>query len=282
MPGFPGFPGTPGTKGDMGPKGDKGETGIAGPPGPQGISGLQGPVSLPGANLNSGPPGPRGPSGPPGQRGSPGTNGPYGSPGLPGSPGSRGPRGDEGHAGPLGPSGENAGGVTYTRWGSTSCPGEKIYSGRVGGTAYQHQGGGSNYLCMPDDPEYGLAYRAGVQNHSPVDGAEYQDPLTLNKNNRNVPCAVCCVSNRTASVMIPARMNCYGNWTREYYGYLMAEYRGHRRTEFVCMDHSMETLPGMTADTNGVLFHHAEATCNGLSCSKYNREKELSCVVCTK
>ncbi len=276
MPGFPGFPGTPGTKGDMGPKGDKGETGIAGPPGPQGISGLQGPVGLPGANGNSGPPGPRGPSGPPGQRGSPGTNGQYGSPGSPG------PSGNDSRVGPPGPSGENAGGVTYTRWGSTSCPGEKIYSGRVGGTAYQHQGGGSNYLCMPDDPEYGLAYRAGVQNHSPVDGAEYQLPLASNKHDRNVPCAVCYVSNRTASVMIPARMNCYGNWTREYYGYLMAEYTGHRRTEFVCMDHSMETLPGMTANTNGVLFHHAEATCNGLSCSKYNTEKELNCVVCTK
>ncbi len=265
MPGFPGFPGTPGTIGD------KGETGLAGPPGPQGISGLQGPVGLPGANGISGPPGLRGPSGPPGPRlGSPGPIGP------------RGPRGDEGRAGPPGPSGEKAGGVTYTRWGSTSCPGEKIYSGRVGGSPWQNQGGGSNYLCMPDDPEYGLAHRVGVQNESPVEGAEYNNPLGSNKHDRNVPCAVCCVSNRTALVMIPARMNCYGNWTREYYGYLMAEHRGHRRTKFICMDHSMEVIPGMTANTNGAIFSHAEATCNGLSCSKYSTEKELNCVVCTK
>ena len=48
------------------------------------------------------------------------------------------------------------------------------------------------------------------------------------------------------------------------------------------MDHSMEAIPGMTGNTDGALFHHAEATCNGLSCTKYSTEKELNCVVCTK
>ncbi len=271
MPGFPGFPGTPGTKGDTGPKGDKGETGIAGPPGPQGIHGLQGPIGLPGASGISGPAGPRGLSGPPGPQ-----------PGSPGPVGPTGPKGDEGRAGPPGPSGEKAGGVTYTRWGSTSCPGEKIYSGRVGGSPHQNQGGGSDYLCMPDDPEYGLAYKAGVQGHSPVDGAEYEVPIATNKHDRNVPCAVCYVSSRTASIMIPARMNCYGNWTREYYGFLMADQYIHRKTQFVCVDHSTEAIPGMPTNTNGALLYHVEATCNGLSCVKYSREKELNCVVCTK
>ncbi len=214
-----------------------------------------------------------------------------GFPGIPGTKGDTGPkgdvgepgiRGDEGRAGPPGLSCEKTGGVTYTRWGSTSCPQEKIYSGRVGGSPYNNQGGGSNYLCMPDDPEYGRVHKPGVQGYSPVDGAEYQGPLASNKQDQNVPCAVCYVSNRSASVMIPARINCYGNWTREYYGYLMAEYRGHRKTQFVCMDHSMEAIPGMSANTNGAVFYHAEATCNGLSCSKYSTQKELNCVVCTK
>ena len=44
----------------------------------------------------------------------------------------------------------------------------------------------------------------------------------------------------------------------------------------------MEAIPGLLADTNGALFYHAEATCNGLSCGPYNTEKELNCVVCTK
>ncbi len=62
----------------------------------------------------------------------------------------------------------------------------------------------------------------------------------------------------------------------------MAGHRHHRRTQFICMDHSIETIPEMTANVNGVLFYHAEATCRGLACSKYSTEKELNCVVCTK
>ena len=44
----------------------------------------------------------------------------------------------------------------------------------------------------------------------------------------------------------------------------------------------MEAIPGIPANTDGALFYHAEATCNGLSCGPYNTEKELNCVVCTK
>ena len=109
-----------------------------------------------------------------------------GFPGTPGVKGEAGPKGDEGSqglTGPAGPAGSpgtpapSVGGVTYTRWGSTSCPSTLVYSGRAGGNHWNQQGGGSNYLCMPDDPEYGLAYRAGVQGYSPVDGVEYEQPL---------------------------------------------------------------------------------------------------------
>ena len=160
-----------------------------------------------------------------------------------------------------------------------------MYSGRAGGTSYNKRGGASNYLCMPNDPEYGLAYRAGVQDSSPVDGAEYEYPVVTGRHNHNVPCAVCYVQNRTTSIMIPAKMNCPSGWTREYYGYLMSTHifaSNHYRTQFICMDRNMEALPGLQANTDGALFYHAEATCNGLSCGPYNTEKELNCVVCTK
>ena len=107
--------------------------------------------------------------------------------------------------------------------------------------------------------------------------------LCLRRHDRNVPCAVCYVRNRTTSIMVPAKMNCHSGWTREYYGYLISAYIGdHYRTQFICMDSDMEAIPGLLADTNGALFYHAEATCNGLSCGPYNTEKELNCVVCTK
>ena len=136
-----------------------------------------------------------------------------GFPGIPGMKGDAGLKGDKGDQGPTGPA-INVGGVTYTRWGSTSCPSTLVYSGRAGGNHCNKQGGGSNYLCMPNDPEYRLAYRTGVQGNSPVEGAEYERPLVSGHHNRNVPCAVCYVQNRTTSIMIPAKMNCPSGWIR--------------------------------------------------------------------
>ena len=225
---------------------------------------MKGDAGLKGDKGDKGPTSPAGPTGPPGDQG---PRGPFGLAGRPGGPG---------------PPAINVGGVTYTRWGSTSCPSTLVYSGRAGGNYYNKQGGGSNYLCMPDDPEYGLAYRAGVQGHSPVEGAEYEAPLVTGRHDRNVPCAVCYVQNRTTSIMIPAKMNCTSGWTREYYGYLMSAHFSHHRTQFICMDSNMEAIPGLLTSTNGALFYHAEATCKGLSCGPYNTEKELNCVVCTK
>ena len=101
--------------------------------------------------------------------------------------------------------------------------------------------------------------------------------------NDNVPCAVCYVSTRPTVVMIPAKASCPPTWTREYYGYLMTEYKGHHRTMFECVDEDQESLPGSYGNTDGATFHHVEAACNSLlPCPPYNNNKELNCVVCTK
>ena len=213
-----------------------------------------------------------------------------GFPGTPGVKGEAGPKGDQGDQGPTGPAGPagspgtltpSVGGVTYTRWGSTSCPSTLVYSGRAGGSHWSQQGGASNYLCMPDDPEYGLAYRNGIQGDSPVDRVQYQGSALPDRNGQGASCAVCYALNKTTSIMIPGRINCYEGWTREYYGYLMSERYTHYRTHFVCIDSSMEGVPGSTSRSG--TFYPAEATCNGLPCgSYYNTYRELNCVVCTK
>ena len=56
----------------------------------------------------------------------------------------------------------------------------------------------------------------------------------------------------------------------------------HYRTMFECIDGNPETIPGSAADTNGALFYHVEADCNGLPCGPYVAEKEITCVICTK
>ena len=104
-----------------------------------------------------------------------------GLPGRDGKNGEQGPQGERGMPGPQGPPGPRTAGVTYTRWGKSSCPNtagtELVYSGIVGGTFYNIQGGGAEKLCLPEDPDYlgGTTGILGILGGSPVmDGAEYE------------------------------------------------------------------------------------------------------------
>ena len=71
-----------------------------------------------------------------------------------------------------------AGGVNYIRWGRTTCPDTEgiqlLYSGVAAGTFYSQKGGGSEYLCLPNQPEF-LGVTAGHQDQrARVYGAEYE------------------------------------------------------------------------------------------------------------
>ena len=180
-------------------------------------------------------PGVAGPQGDKGERGDPG--GPQGPRGLTGATGAQGP------TGPAGPPGPRSGGVTYVRWGKSSCPSgtetQLIYAERAAGTFYTKQGGASNYLCMPDTPQYTLSYTPGIQKYSKIHGTEYEHPVHGTRNH-NVPCAVCYASTREAVFMLPA------GWTREHYGYLMSAHQepSQYRTSFECIDNDQDSVPG--------------------------------------
>ena len=224
-----------------------------------------------------------------------GRDGPQGTPGAPGRDGRDGERGEPGIQGPSretgeqGPPGAMSGGVTYTRWGKTACPTvlgtELVYAGIIAGSWYANTGGGANYLCMPNNPQYGK-YGPQVQGHSPIYGTEYdtyRGPIATT-DNHNAPCAVCYVSTRETALMLPARMECPTSWTLEYSGYLMSERYNHRRTMYICVDSNPDTIPGSSASSDPALLYHVEANCNGLPCGsgRYDPEKELTCAVCTK
>ena len=212
--------------------------------------------------------------------------------GRDGRDGAKGEKGDPGLPGPQGAQGPPTGGTTYIRWGRTTCPSgngtELLYSGRAGGTHYQHGGGAANYLCMPDDPDH-LQYESGVQGYSYVAGVEYwyaSHPSLSSFNYHNVPCAVCYVATRSVAVMIPAKTQCPTNWTLEYIGYLMSENRNRPnggRTMYECVDKDPESIPGLNSRSNPTAyFELVEPYCNGLSCAPYDDEKELTCAVCTR
>jgi len=135
----------------------------------------------------------------------------------------------------------------YTRWGRTTCPTtsgtQLIYAGRAAGSWYNQQGGGAEYLCLPDDPNY-LRYTNGVQDsRSYLYGAEYQTHTSASQSavlEHNVPCTVCYASTRGTVMMIPGKTVCPSSWIREYYGYLMAERYTHHRSTFTCVDHTIQ------------------------------------------
>ena len=280
--GLTGAPGATGKDGRNGDKGMKGDVGPMGPPGPQGPTGATRKHGCEGDKGTKGDVGPVGPSGP------------KGSSGATGNDGRDGEKGMKGDAGPMGPPGPQAssggsGGSVYIRWGRTTCPNttgtELVYDGLAAGSYYTHTGGGANYQCIPKIPKYSNYY-PGRQGMSPLYGTEYQQdhgaPLP-NIEQHNVPCAVCSTS-RSKLFMLPARNECPTTWTLEYSGYLMTTHyaAGHYRTTYECIDKEPESVPGYNSNTDGALFYHVEATCNGIPCPPYDAQKELTCAVCTK
>ena len=313
-PGAPGFPGMAG--GPPGPPGPSGKTGLPGQPGGTGHQGLSGETGHPGQPGETGSPGQPGDTGPPGHHGQVGPTGQRGEngiPGLPGRfgdtgpPGDSGPRGRQGPSGAIGPIGERgfrgepgplgrpgrpgpvSGGVSYIRWGRTNCSigAQLVYYGRMGASHYSHEGGGGNFICMPEtNPQY-LNTEAGVNDDSYVFGTEYwTDNLAplRHLHHQNAPCALCFVPAKGTVVMIPAKTSCYSGWRQEYSGYLMTSYRGtgRGRTTFECIDQNAESIPGESAEKLGAVLHHVEASCNGMPCPPYDPQKELACVVCSK
>ena len=180
-------------------------------------------------------------------------------------------------------------GVTYTRWGKTSCPSstgaQLLYSGRVAGNHHKHSGGGAERLCLPDDPDYRSGTK-GYSGGSPIFGTQYAFKGGPNSNvgGWNAPCAVCYVPNRATAIMVPAKTSCPGSWTTEYIGYLTAEHYGDHRSSFDCVDVNSDRIPGTGAHDEAALYYYVHVSCSrsGLACPPYENYRVLSCVQCTK
>ena len=180
-------------------------------------------------------------------------------------------------------------GATYIRWGRDDCPTtegtELVYSGLAGGSRFSESGGGSNYLCLPTDPQYLNFTNARSTQRAYVYGAEYEifdiDAFE-SVHDHDVPCALCFTSTRATATMIPARIDCPIAWTREYFGYLMAgRFNQDNSPKFECVDVDPETVPNSDNDDNGARFYFAETRCRGI-CPPYETGRELTCVVCTR
>ncbi|KAJ7355021.1 hypothetical protein OS493_028688 [Desmophyllum pertusum] len=160
-------------------------------------------------------------------------------------------------------------------------------SGVMGSGRYTHTGGGSNFLCLTNNPIYDK-YESGFQGTAAIYGVEYESGsfpgFKNNIQDHNAPCAVCYVRSRGSQIMIPATNKCPSGWTREYYGYLMTSHYDHAHSsEYVCIDEDAEVVPGTHASTDGALLYTVQVNCGyDLPCKPYIEGHELTCVVCTK
>ena len=193
-------------------------------------------------------------------------------------------------AGLRGPPGTNAGGVTYTRWGRTLCPHtgtEQLYEGFVAGSAWDHAGSAS-YLCLHETPQFLRTTPGQQEGRTGIHATEYEvrasPPAFGNMRGHNAPCVVCYVPTRTTKITIPARTSCPSSWTREYYGYLMADRSHDHRSGRVpiCVDVNAESVPGTARREARSQLYFMEITCHGAVCPPYSDGDEIACVVCTK
>ena len=181
----------------------------------------------------------------------------------------------------------NSGGVSYTRWGSSTCPDvpgtNLVYAGITGSSHHRDSNGGAaNHLCMPPNPDYTLTLESGLRAVGAfLYGVQYQSPLVAREVG-DVPCAVCFTATRGAALMVPAKTTCPTGWTTEYIGYLMTErtHDVHLRSIYECVDSGQEYMISAVPAAGGLLTH-VEARCGTLKCPPYVAENELTCAVCT-
>ncbi|XP_022110568.1 uncharacterized protein LOC110990077 isoform X2 [Acanthaster planci] len=183
------------------------------------------------------------------------------------------------------------GGDTYVRWGRTTCPDisstELVYTGYTAGEWYSF-GGTSDFVCLPQKPQWGDSYKDGFQSFSHLYGTEYRvgtfDPFshvnTEFLNNHAVPCAVCRLVHKT-KLLYPAKLSCPSGWMKEYSGFLMAGYYAHGRTKALCVDEAPEVVFGSSTAKYGALLYVMESACGSLPCPPYVNGREITCTVCS-
>ena len=169
--------------------------------------------------------------------------------------------------------------ITYIRWGNSTCEygADTVYSGFAGGGHYSHQGSPANLLCLPPDPQYYSSSSSGSQY---IYGVEYEiSGVNSHANDRNMPCALCKVTGRSTTVMIPSHYECPVGWRKEYNGYIMAgHYTQQGSTMYNCIDKSLAQISGSGGNENPHRLYTVYAVCgNYFPCSS----TEMTCVVCS-
>jgi len=170
------------------------------------------------------------------------------------------------------------GGAVYVRWGHIFFPStvNRLYHGISAGSDFRNTGSGSNPLCLPHAPTYDISPITSNRGRgSSIHRARYSSDMS------QMPCAVCHVSQRSAVYTFPAQPTCPTEWTLEYTGFLMASHNDHQKSDFICVQKN-PFVQSSPLTTEGLLFYNVEANCTSLPCPHYQRQRALTCAVCSK
>ena len=174
-----------------------------------------------------------------------------------------------------------------------------MFKGYTAGPRYTQPGSGSNYLCLPEDPQWATYVNGHQYNSGTIFGAAYgfssrsynvfsESNVDTDLGGYPAPCAFCYVGGRSTVAMIPARTQCPDGWTTEYAGYLVSQWShtDRKRSSYVCWDQAPEIGVGIKAEgqtwDGAAAIYPVEVSCGALPCSTYINERELTCVVCSK
>lgn len=172
------------------------------------------------------------------------------------------------------------------------------------GPDFRSEGGGVNFICLPDDPDIqtGAAKLGGsASDLRPVFVSPYEISSVLAKS-QHLPCVVCEAPPRISQLTIPAKSRCPSGWEKEYEGYMFSApsqhgkdgryVDNHSRTDYVCLDSAPESrgrsaVQKAVGDTwYGVPLYSVTANCEGTgtlnNCPPYQQNAPLKCVLCTK
>jgi len=171
-----------------------------------------------------------------------------------------------------------------------------VSKGYAAGPRHNLGGSGSNFLCLPEHPQWKTYINGGQRWVGAIFGVEYERiPNNIfskrhnngqSLNDKPAPCAVCYVAGRSSTLMIPARTQCPQGWIPEYSGYLVSEIQtgapGRHRSNYVCWDEEPEVAVVGRHKQNHAVIYAVEVRCGSLPCSEYISGRELACIVCSK
>ena len=171
-------------------------------------------------------------------------------------------------------------------------------TGYAAGPHHNEGGSGSNFLCLPEVPQWRRYINESARYIGSIYGVEYElwSSGSVRNNifsehnvrgsllNKPAPCAVCYVAGQSTVLMVPARTQCPDGWATEYAGYLVSDSisdTDRKRSNYICWDEAPEVADGGTSQNQAVIYP-VEVGCGSLPCSVYVSGRELTCVVCSK